>query len=157
MITLMKTPGHGPLSGTFPSPAFPLVLLFGTARYFCLQISGHRLFDNEQQQVIAEMPLTLIRLYWHTPSGDAVLRVGRSEVALSDRDITVYRFAGRGEPAPQEDDWNTLQYTIFKGGVPDGSDWVFQPFSLSELRCHEEFSRLRCRGAILSGAGGMNL
>lgn len=138
-----------------PDPApFPLVLLFSTESHFCLHIAGHRLFDNDQQQVIAEMPPMCIRLEWLVSTGEAVLRVGRHREVLCDGNVTVYRFTGNNANPPRQSDWDALLYRVFKGGNPGETGWVRLPFSLSELRCHAEFARLTCRGAILAGAGG---
>ncbi|EGT3611389.1 hypothetical protein FAP59_17495 [Morganella morganii] len=156
MNAQVKTREHPAVLTTLPSSVFPLVLVFSTGSHFCLHIAGHYLFDKEQQRVIAEMQPTYIRLDWHTASGDVILRVGRYRRVLGDGDITVYRFSGRRGSPPQEADWDRLLYRIFKGETPGAPDWVCQPFLLSALRCHSEFFRLTCRGAILAGAGGIH-
>ncbi|MFF0901160.1 hypothetical protein [Proteus mirabilis] len=143
---------------------FPLVFVFSTEKAcctesrFCLTVAGHHVFDDEQQQLIAGMSPATIHLDWQASSGEtagAVLHVGRHRVSLCDNAITVYRFVSRDGRRPQDSDWDRLLYTVFKGDTPDKAGWQREPFSLSELRCHDEFTRLTCRGAILKGAGGV--
>lgn len=143
---------------------FSLVFVFSaekaccTGSHFCLMVAGHQVFDDEQQQLIAGMSPATIHLEWQVAAGEvagAVLSVGRHRVGVCDNDITVYRFARRDEAWPQDSDWERLLYTVFKGETPDKACWQYVPFSLSELGCHGEFTRLTCRGAILKGAGGV--
>lgn len=155
MTATLKRSSYPPCAG---KAACPLVVLFSTPTQFCLLIAGHRLFDAQQQAVIAEMPPTNIRFVWDKPAETASLCIGREAVSLTDGDIAVYRFDGpssrRGiAETAQDADWNALRYAVFTGKAPDEQVWQPTPFTLSELCHHDEFARLTCRGAVLSGLG----
>lgn len=136
----------------------PLVVLFSTPGHFCLLVAAHRLFDEQQQAIIADMQPSRIRFVREAQEASASLCTGREVTPLTDGDFSVFRFEGRlsrsGVPElPGEADWNALQYALFTGGTPDEQVWQPTPFTLSELCHHDEFARLTCRGAVLSGLG----
>ena len=146
---------NAPSTGKGPCP---LVVLFSTPGHFCLLVEAHRLFDGQQQALIADMQPARIRFVWDAQEASATLCIGSEVAPLADGDFSVFRFEGplsrSGEPElPGEADWNALQYALFTSGTPDEQVWRRQSFTFSELRHHDEFARLTCRGAVLSGLG----
>ncbi|MEY0162073.1 hypothetical protein AB7W12_09250 [Providencia rettgeri] len=136
----------------------PLTVIFSTPGDFCLLIAAHRLFDAEQQKIMADMPAKCMHVVWDTKEDTALLRIGADAVAVYEGDVSVFRYAptqiqAGANAEPQENDWHTLQYSLFTTGEPNEHTWSPQAFTLRELHHHGELTRLTCRGAVLAGLG----